>query len=133
MSRKFARKVSQLIGVNEEWLMKQTVTGKGIPSTEGGKLTHFEVIQAIGLKATEPVIGNAKLNPIVHDVVNHQLIEGILGMVKAEFTDFCENACRNASDPFIEILDWLKKRAEDRGNLRGFETQGGISRPRKRD
>ncbi|MEP2775357.1 MAG: helix-turn-helix transcriptional regulator [Luteolibacter sp.] len=133
MSRKFARKISQLLAVNEEWLMKYPMTGNGIPSADGGKLTHADIHRAVGRKAIEPVFEESEINPVVQDIASHQLIDGLLGMVKAEFTDYFKNPDTNASDPFPEILDWLKKRAEDRGVLRNFDTRDGDTSSRKGD
>lgn len=113
--------------------MKYPMTGNGIPSVDGGNLTLADIHRAVGRKAIEPVFEESEINPVVQDIANHQLIDGLLGMVKAEFTDYFKNPDTNASDPFPEILDWLKKRAEDRGVLRNFDTRDGDTSSRKGD
>ncbi len=128
MSRKFARKLSLLLGVDEEWLMKYPVTGKGIPAAGGGKITHEDVIRTLNVDDIGPVFANPNPKPVV-EVVHQPLIEGILGMVRAEIADFHENPKEHGSDPTVEILDWLKKRAEGRSILRYFDLPDRGSQP----
>lgn len=114
LSRKLARKISELVGVDEAWLMQCPATGNVIPSKNGGELTHLEVVCAISTHSISPILGKSKPNPTPINIVNRQMIGGILSLVEAEMIDFCQNAARGASDPFPEILDWLHKRSEKR-------------------
>lgn len=114
LSRKLARKISELVGVDETWLMQCPTTGNVIPSKDGGELTHLEVVCAISSHSSSPILGKSKPNPTALNIVNRQMISGILSLIEAEMIDFCQNAPRDVSDPFPEILDWLHKRSEKR-------------------
>ena len=114
MTRKLARKISEVVGADENWLMQHPVTGKSIPSKDGGELTHLEVACAISSHSTAPLLGKEKANPMALNIINRQMITGILSLVEAEMIDFCQSAPREVSDPFPEILEWLHKRSEKR-------------------
>jgi len=114
MSRKLARQIRLILGVDEDWLMSDTSDGVKIPSSSGRDITHLDVVHAITSAGIAPQLVNVKLPSVPLDFAKRQMVEAIVSMVHAEFIDFCENPKGDASDPFTEILDWLHKRAEKR-------------------
>jgi transcriptional regulator with XRE-family HTH domain len=138
ISRKLAKHISYLLGVDEDWLLQYPVTPGPIPTSEGGELRHtsslrFTVNPLISSEKLDPkkllrrqseVQGDAAqvsesvslegesppLNPSMAQMVDH-----LTEMVRSELTNFCQNPGGDATNPFTELFDWLLKRAETRG------------------
>lgn len=136
ISRKLAKHISYLLGVDEDWLLQYPVTPGPIPTAEGGELRHSSSLRF----TVNPLTSSGKFNPkkfntsegqsnVAQDMESvslegekpklnrsmSQMVDHLTEKVRSVLTSYCLNPNCNTSNPFEELYDWLLERAEKQG------------------
>ncbi len=147
MSRKFAQRINDLLGVDEDWLMQKSVKGLSVPLTSGEELTHlqaaskidplpksatkfdpqkfiqtFSTMQEPGTSEDPPE--NQTSTVTVTSNLNpaiQQMMERVMGMVHDELDAYYENPKSGMKEPLSELFNWAMDRASKRSNLTDFQ------------
>jgi hypothetical protein len=114
MSPKLAKRISFATGVSEGWLAGEADPAEPIPCRDGTTLTVEKLKDAIMEFGFMPKFLSDPPSPAVESVVNRVMIDSVMTMIRAELVDYARQPNPQTTDPTVELLEWLRKRASDR-------------------
>lgn len=110
-SPKLARRVSEVTGVSEAWILG-TVHSKGfIPHRDGSPLSVQTLRESIMSHAFMPKFESDETTPAVQSVTDRVFIESVLRIIEVEMIEYKLKPNPNVRDPTIVLLRWITKRA----------------------